>query len=61
MRSFVVLLSQWHGVCSSSTERNKMLSVNPKLAYLTFRRTTMKTLMIKDLSLTEHLDRKADR
>src|SRR5437899_3319459 len=55
----MVSVREWHCVCSSSTERGKNAQYETPTAYTTFRRITMKTLMIKDLALTEELDRKA--
>src|SRR5882762_4068354 len=54
-----VLVRRWHGVCSSSTEPSKNARCESPTYLLNFRRTTMTTLMIKDLTLTEQLDRKA--
>jgi hypothetical protein len=51
-----MLVRDWHvPCCSCFVERGNTLNVNLNLHLLTFRRTAMTTLMIKDLPLIEEL------
>jgi hypothetical protein len=56
---FAALVRDWHALCIASIKSRKGLDVNPSICLLNFRRIVMNTLKIKDLPMTEDLDRKA--
>jgi hypothetical protein len=57
---FSARVKDWHSLCVSVPRANKMLEPGCKTSF-SLRRPEMKTLIIKDLSLTEQLDSKAMR